>query len=48
MDEYSIVTFLANLADDDLEKELLELIAQGLGEEELLDTIVEVLGRKQK
>jgi len=48
LDEYSMVTFLANLADDDLEKELLELISEGLGEEELLDKILEVLRRKRK
>jgi len=46
LDEYSIITFLLKLADDDLEKKLIELFSEGLPDEKFLDRILEIMRRK--
>jgi len=45
--EYSIATFLKALTDDDLEKELIELIDKGFLGEELLEKILEIVKGKK-
>lgn len=40
MDEYSMVTFLEALAEDDLEKEMIRLVSKGVANEELLKKIL--------
>lgn len=40
MDEYSMVTFLEALAEDDLEKEMIRLVSKGAANEELLQKIL--------
>ncbi|MEM2145634.1 MAG: hypothetical protein QW279_09750 [Candidatus Jordarchaeaceae archaeon] len=46
MKEYTIVDFLKALSDDDLEKELLQLIAEGLADEALLVKLLEKMEKK--
>ena len=48
MSEYSIVTFLEALAEDDLEKEMIELISKGLTNEELLEKVLTKMRGKEK
>lgn len=47
MNEYSIATFLEALADDDLEKEMIELVAKGIEGEELLKQLLAKIGKKK-
>lgn len=48
MGEYSITTFLEALAEDDLEKEMIELISRGLTNEELLEKVLTIIRGKEK
>ena len=42
-DEYTIVTFLKQLADDDLEKQLIDLCSEDLTNDELLERILKIM-----
>ena len=46
MKEYAIVDFLKALSDDDLEKEILQLIAEDLTDEALLVKLLEKMEKK--
>jgi len=48
MGEYSITTFLEALAEDDVEKEMIELISRGLTNEELLEKVLTIIRGKEK
>ena len=48
MSDYSIITFLERLADDDMEKEIIRLISKGLTREELLEEILNLPRREKK
>lgn len=48
MSEYSIATFLEALAEDDLEKKMIEMISKGLTNEELLEKVLAIIRRKEK
>jgi len=48
LSDYSIITFLERLAEDDMEREIIRLISEGLTDEELLEKILDLLGGKKK
>ena len=46
MNEYSIVSFLESLAEDDLEREMIKLISEGSTHDELLEKVLAIMRRK--
>jgi len=45
VEQYSITNFLESLADDEIEKVLIRLIAEGIHGEDLLNKILETIVR---
>ncbi|MFX0211306.1 MAG: hypothetical protein ACFFDT_35320 [Candidatus Hodarchaeota archaeon] len=43
MDQYSIITFLESLADDEIEKVMVRLISEGNQGEDLLNKILDIM-----
>jgi hypothetical protein len=45
-EEYSIATLLQRLADDELERKMIELLSTNLTEEQMLKELLKFIGRK--
>ena len=48
LDQYSIITFLESLTDDDIEKVMIKLISEGNQGEDLLNKILEAIVGEKK
>ena len=48
MDQYSIITFLESLAEDDIERVMIKLISEDIQGEDLLDKILEIIVGEKK